>query len=61
MIDEEKAAGLWASDDANCVGATGLDLGGQLLLGEWVVLPLGLVRAFGMTDSDITPGCWQVV
>ena len=30
VIDEEKSTGLGASDDADCDGAAGLDLGGEI-------------------------------
>ena len=52
MINEEEAAGLWACDDADRYGTAGEDLGGQLLPGDGVLLPLGLVGALVIADGD---------
>ena len=61
MIDEQQATGLRTSDDTNGNGAAGLDLGGELVLGQGVLLPLGLVRALVVADGDQAPVVGQEV
>jgi hypothetical protein len=52
VINEEKAAGLRACDDADRYGTAGKDLGFELIFGEWVLLPLGLVGALVIANGD---------
>jgi hypothetical protein len=55
MVNEEEATGLRACDDAYGYSAAGVDLDGELIFGEGILLPLGLVGAFAMTDGNETP------
>ena len=52
MINEEEAAGLGACDDADRYGTAGDDLGLELLPGDGVLLPFGLVGALVVTNGD---------
>ena len=55
VIDKQQAAGLWTCDDANGYGTAGVDLGGELVLGERVLLPLGLIWTLVVADCDQSP------
>jgi hypothetical protein len=59
MIDEQEATGLGASDDADGNGPTCFDLSGELLLVEWVLLPLGLIGTFAVSYGDEGPVIWE--
>ena len=55
MINEEQATGLRAGDDAHGHGTACGDLSSELILGEGVLLPLGLIGALVVADSDEPP------
>ena len=55
MINKQQAAGLRTSDNTNGNGTTGLDLGCELVLGQGVLLPLGLIGALVVADGDQAP------
>ena len=55
MIDEEEPTGLGASDNADGDGAACGYFSGELLLSEWVLLPLRLIGAFAVTYGYKAP------
>ena len=55
MINEEKAAGLGASDHANGDGTAGIDLSGEISTKDGLLLPFGLVGAFVVADGYQCP------
>ena len=56
VIQEQQTARWGPSDHADCLGASGCDFGGCLLMGERVCLPLFLVGAFTAIDRNKAPG-----
>jgi hypothetical protein len=51
MINEQETAGLGACDYADSYGTAGEDLGGELIAGEGILLPFGLVGALVVTNG----------
>lgn len=61
MVNEQKAAGLWASNNANGYGTAGKNLDSKLVLSEGILLPFGLVWALVIANCDESPLRWQVM
>jgi hypothetical protein len=55
VINEEETTGLRPGDHADGDGTAGSDLGGELLLGERVLLPAGLIGTLALAYGDIAP------
>ena len=61
VVNKQKATGLWASDNANGYGTTGENLDLELIFGEGILLPFGLIWTFVIADCDERPGIRKAI
>ena len=61
MINKKEAAGLWASDDADCYGTAGKNLDSKLVLSKGILLPFGLIWAFVIANCNERPGIRKAI
>jgi hypothetical protein len=55
VVNKQQAAGLRASNDADCYGAAGLDLSDEIATADGVFLPFRLIGALVVADGYECP------